>query len=259
MKKDDWRDLSDANGDGYFDRHGARDFKRVKVRWWVWPIVWFIAGLGVWQCSHAQVVYQYTGAPLNPLGSYVPIITGTVTLAEQLGPNGTQVVAPVSAAFTGNLVIATDNESFNVGSSFSFTTVNGVITAWSVITQGYSGSAVATTTVSSEGDSYDINVYATDCQFVPQKCSDTFTSNTIPGTWAIPQAEVVQSMATMQAQLTTTQASIIQQRAEITAYATMASTLSIDYHAYLNGYIAEYHMLQTEGSCILTLRRGGKC
>ena len=224
MKRDDWRDLDGANGDGYFDRHGAKDFKRVRARWWVWPIVWFVAGLGVWQCSHAQVVLTYNGQPIVN-SSAVQAITGTITLAAPLAPNGTQIVVPIDYNLTenyGQIFTPVSTEGAAVGPLFSFTTVNGVITAWNILLQDTSLSdASITLNLTDSGDSYEIDTASPDCGRFPSACTSTVTSNTTAGAWSMPQAQVAQAMASMNSQLATMQSSSVQMHAEINQYAAM--------------------------------------
>jgi hypothetical protein len=142
----------------------------------------------------AQQTLVYAGQPLE--GASFNLITGTVILAQPLPANGTSIVVPTSYTFIGDETgipvngLVTDG----VPQSFSFTTANGIITAWNIVAQSASGSANVTISMTNLGDSYEFRTYAPDCQITPAKCTDTINSNTLPGTWSVPQAQVAPAM-----------------------------------------------------------------
>lgn len=153
----------------------------------------------------AQVTYQYVGVPLGGASSPAYLVTGNVVLAQALAANGTQTVTPVNYSFVGNLPLATQNgEAYpNAPSppSFTFTTENGVITGWDVEIDVTTGNTVATLSVTSSGDSYELEVETNACQTGHnlEECFDTVSSNSAAGSWSIPQAQVAPAMAAMTA------------------------------------------------------------
>jgi hypothetical protein len=186
----------------------------------------------------AQQTLLYTGFPINGAG----IITGQVTLAQPLPSDGTVVLipvpdpfnkgipTPVSASFTGTLVVGTSEPSIYPGSpSFSFTTAKGVITAWHIVSENFEGNTAFTVTLDSvAGDDYNVDTQSPDCQYIPQKCHVEDYANTTPGTWSVPQAQVAPAMAKMNSDIagmvTETNnlgQTVYQQRNEINAYQAM--------------------------------------
>jgi hypothetical protein len=217
--------------------------------------IWWVAMLAVlWALDgHAQVTLEYTGQPMQlTLSQYAPatygkLVTGTIILAQPLALNGTQEVVPLSWSFSGDMTIPFANTAV-VGSSFpapplfSFTTVNGVITAWSIFAQGIDGAGpVMTLNLTSSGDTFDFQVGSQDCQYLPSKCFDVFGANTLPGAWSIPQAQVVSEMAAMQSQLNATQKQL--------------ATAQTDATSYANGYLAA-NAIVTELNAFAVWARG---
>jgi hypothetical protein len=156
-----------------------------------------------------QTTYVYTG---QPMGSN--IATGTVVLAQPLPANGTSVVTPVSYSFTGNLGVNTqDADPIETYPSlvFSFTTVNGVITAWDIELSLGTGQTTASISVTSAGDSYLLqSLSGGDCT-AGHGCilpPPIVASNTTPGTWSMPQAQVAPAMAAMKATIATAQTDV---------------------------------------------------
>jgi hypothetical protein len=117
----------------------------------------------------AQVTYDYEGATFTnqtvvgtSAFTAIAALDGDVILSAPLAQNGTTNVVPLYWGFNaanGNLssTWASEAEPEVSSSSFSFTTVNGVITAWSMnmISGGGPGSnADWSVTSSASGDSY---------------------------------------------------------------------------------------------------------
>ena len=150
--------------------------------------------------AHAQVTLVYTG---QPMGQNTAV--GTVTLAQPLGANGTQVVTPLSYSLTINTDFAfTYDVEANSTPTFSFTTVNGVITAWDIFVQNQLlATAVVALTVTDKGDEYDVTNVSPEC--IRVGCPDNIILNTTPGAWSISQAQVMTAMSSMNSQLATAQ------------------------------------------------------
>jgi hypothetical protein len=180
------------------DPHGAyNDGSSGPVAWEFW-LACIVLCLLAFHCCAQQTTYQYTGAPLE--GASFNIITGSIVLSAPLPADGTVVVVPVSYAFIGNVTGIPVNGTVPAGvmPSFSFTMASGVIVAWNIIAEGSQGFADITISVTNLGDSYEFRTFGDgDCQIYPAKCTDTISSNTLPGVWSVPLAAV----ATMQMQL----------------------------------------------------------
>ncbi len=157
-----------------------------------------------------QTTYVYTGSEFTDIQTaqdggivYGHIVTGQVVLAQPLPSDGIFVVTPVSYEFTGDLQLQfpTPINSINsVGSpTFSFTTVKGAITAWSIVAYSSYGEGLTTATlnVSSQGDIYEYQHFRGDCMHVMDDCFYYSASNTTPGTWSVPQAEYAVSQGTL--------------------------------------------------------------
>lgn len=145
--------------------------------------------------AFAQVTYQYTGQAMNGTSPAL-LVTGSVVLAQPLAQNGVQVVTPVTYGFVGNLPLANQNgESYPnapAPPSFTFTTVNGVVTAWDVEIDVTTGNSTATISITSAGDSYALDIYNAGCEagHTVDCTPPTNASNTTPGVWSVPQAQL---------------------------------------------------------------------
>lgn len=199
-----------------------------------------------------QTTYTYTGAPLltgsylngytDPINSPTTQITGEVVLGSPLAPNGVQVVVPLAFTFDGDDLLSSgfgwtayatglqqgDPGDPSVQASFSFTTVNGVITDWSVtvsagnpiqqiyISEGFS--------LSVAGDQYtDDGQNNLHCSYVPYSCTSYAASNTSAGTWT--QALTPAQVSAVQAQLTAAQAQVATLQAQVTSLQGQVATL----------------------------------
>ena len=138
---------------------------------------------------------DYTGAAFTPVSINVhfgiPYITGEIQLSAPLGANLTDAtVVPVSWSFNDpNLssVVASTGPCCTTD-SFSFTTVNGVITGWDVDVS-YLNSTGTSKTWSSiilsgvTGDTYKTGYSTPGCKGDPDPCF-SLTQTTTPGSWS---------------------------------------------------------------------------
>jgi hypothetical protein len=153
-----------------------------------------LALIGVAQAQ--QTTYTYSGQVMSGSGPYV--LAGYVTLAQPLAANGVQIVTPVNYFIAGNEplqmtnvggppLVAPGNNPF----SFSFTTTNGVITAWDIEIPTSSGNSIAQASITQLGDSYSLTTAEPDCPVIPSRCVEPIiASNTTPGIWIVPPAPV---------------------------------------------------------------------
>jgi hypothetical protein len=221
MKK---QDLDGANGDGYYDRHGGKEFKRhPRGIPWAWWIVAMIAVL--WALDgHAQQTLIYTGQPMP--GAEGGTALGTIVLAQPLAVNGTQIVTPISYDFEGLVVpIISANNAPGFVPKFSFTTANGVIVAWSIMVIGIGTSnaqlgTLASLSVTDSGDYY---------QLLLTDNEDDLALNEIAGAWSVPQAQVAGMAQRMR-------------------------TLSVEQASEANGYMDEYHTIGQLNTAIMACR-----
>lgn len=235
MKKDE-PDLSGAFNDG---------FKQVPMfpnkHWWLLGLA-VVLSFFTW-CAHSQVTLVYTGQPMGQ-----NIVTGTVTLAKPLAPNGTQIVSPVSYSFTGDLPVATENAWIPDGSpspTFSFTTQNSVIVAWDIeIPFLATGETSAMISVTSSGDSYSIETYSGACQagHTADCIPPINTSNTTPGAWSMPQAQAANMQGTL------------------AWWTARAWTLSDELTIYQNAYMSEHWTIVAQNALLTKCRvNAGRC
>jgi hypothetical protein len=138
---------------------------------------------------------DYTGAPFTPVsinGHFgIPNITGEIQFSAPLGANLTNAtVVPVSWSFNDpnlNSVIASTGPCCTTD-SFTFTTVNGVITGWDVDVS-YLNSTADSKTWSSiilsdvSGDTYKTGYSTPKCKGDPDPCF-SLTQTTTPGSWS---------------------------------------------------------------------------
>jgi hypothetical protein len=135
---------------------------------------------------------DYTGADFTPVTinghSGLPNITGEIQLSAPLGANLTDAtVVPVSWSFNDpnlNSIVASSGPCCTTD-SFSFTTVNGVLTGWD-IDVSYLNSTATTRTWSSiilssvDGDTYTTGYSTHNCNVSPDPCF-TLIQTTTPG------------------------------------------------------------------------------
>jgi hypothetical protein len=138
---------------------------------------------------------NYTGADFTPVNingqTGIPNVTGDIQLSAPLGANLTNAsVTPVSWSFNDpnlNSVIAANGPGVTTD-SFSFTTVNGVITGWD-IDVSYLNSTSKSSTWSSiilssvGGDTYTTGFSTPTCRGNPDPCF-SLTQTTTPGSWS---------------------------------------------------------------------------
>jgi len=138
---------------------------------------------------------DYTGAAFTPVsinGHFgIPNITGEIQLSAPLGANLTDAtVVPVSWSFNDpmlNSIIASSGPCCTTD-SFSFTTVNGVITGWD-IDVSFSNNVAKTRTWSSiilsnvGGDTYTTGYSTPTCAGNPDPCF-SLKQTTTPGSWS---------------------------------------------------------------------------
>jgi hypothetical protein len=151
---------------------------------------------------------DYTGASFTPVSingnSGIPNITGDIQLSAPLGANLTNAsVTPTSWSFNDpNLTSAVASSGPGTTTdSFTFTTVNGVITGWD-IDVSYLNTTAKSSTWSSiilssvAGDTYTTGYSTPTCKGNPDPCF-SLTQTTTPGSWtaAVAAPEIDPSSA----------------------------------------------------------------
>lgn len=149
----------------------------------------------------AQVTYVYTGA----------VMTGTLTgqnafpgatqitgivVVPPLNPNeANQVVTPLAFFFLNSALSSLQYPSPpQVTSSFSFSTVNGVISAWNVQIYFNSGDTLESLSSTQSGDQYTFDQVSLDCFYQSGVvCSYWNASSTSNGVWTILLDDQVQA------------------------------------------------------------------
>jgi hypothetical protein len=142
---------------------------------------------------------DYMGGPLTPVNINgnlsIPYIAGEIQFSAPLGANLTNAtVTPVSWSFNDpnlNSVIATTGPCCTTD-SFTFTTVNGVVTGWDVDVS-YLNSTATSKTWSSiilssvSGDTYKTGYSTPGCKGDPDPCY-SLRETTTPGSWSVAAA-----------------------------------------------------------------------
>jgi hypothetical protein len=151
---------------------------------------------------------DYTGADFTPVTinghSGIPNITGDIQLGAPLGANLTNAtVIPVSWDFNVPMLNSTVASSGPccTTDSFSFTTVNGVLTGWD-IDVSYLNTTATSRTWSSiilssvDGDKYETGYSTHNCNVSPDPCF-TLIQTTTPGSFtaAVAAPEIDPSSA----------------------------------------------------------------
>jgi hypothetical protein len=139
-----------------------------------------------------QTTYTYSGQPMvgTLTGQAYPgadrtVLDGNIVLSQPLAPNQTnQLVIPESYWFGDNVLSSNPISFYQYDTSFSFSTVNGVITDWAVTIYFWSGgSTTESMSLTTAGDNYTYSLLVPSCP--PQTyCTTWAASNTAPGTWA---------------------------------------------------------------------------
>ena len=139
---------------------------------------------------------QYTGAPFTSVTTTGPAttantvvspLTGMVILSTPLPANGTTQVTPVWWDFSAEYVALNSADSQELIPTFIFTTVNGVVTGWSV-SVGYEINDADELTVSVSSSQQGDSVTMAQSNVLPPPNLGAYTSITgesfAPGSWA---------------------------------------------------------------------------
>jgi hypothetical protein len=156
--------------------------------------------------TSAQQTWNFTSGAMTVVSGSGPTgpITGTVTLATPLPANGATLVTPTSFSFASPLgflnsafLAAQSNpqtQNGNASASFSFVTVNGQITAWTVIINSLWGQSQGgdeyeyLTLSSSSGNNYQGSFDSLGpCNAGVATCY-TVEATSAAGTWVDPPA-----------------------------------------------------------------------
>jgi hypothetical protein len=143
-----------------------------------------------------QTTLTYSGAPMT--GTLVgasssadyTIISGTVVLSAPLAANqANQTVTPVSFSFNGDAKLSSQYVSYPAAAVFEFTTVNGVITDWTVMFDFSMDSTTETIALMAAGDNYSYLNQAPSCPPPGNNPCPNWTnwtaSNSARGTWSV--------------------------------------------------------------------------
>ena len=141
----------------------------------------------------AQETLDFTGAQMT--GSLIGVnqgadytqISGDVVLAAMLNPNeANQVVVPASFAFNGDNLLSSKPCWYQCSSIFSFSTVNGAITAWNVAISNYPGGSMQeSVALTNKGEQYSYLYQTPSCAFVGN-CTNYSASSSGGGMWVDP-------------------------------------------------------------------------
>lgn len=239
MKWNDWQDLDGANGDGYFDRHGAKDFKRYRPVPWFWIIIAMIAVLYTCAAKAQVTTYAYQGQPYDATGD---AISGFIELAHPLEPNAVTVVTPSVQSFMTAVGAAALSDP---SSAFTLTTdANGNIIAWS-----FSGfldfSCYCTIVFSSSDTAYDnVTENKQGNPFDPTP-PQSFGTSIKAGAWTTIAGAPMMAMSAQVASMTTQETSMQSQ----------INTLTTEANSYAKGYIAANAII-TELNAALVSTKG---